>query len=47
MIADLKILKQHGKQFIPDVTKAVVPPPFRGVPIVTDEKVDEKELVKF
>jgi Ni,Fe-hydrogenase III small subunit len=47
MIADLKILRQHGKQYIPDITKAEVPTPFRGRPIISNEKVDEDALVEL
>jgi len=47
MIADLKILKQHGKQYIPDITKAEVPSPFRGLPVISEKKMDENELVEF
>ncbi len=47
MIADLKILKQHGKQYISDITKAEVPSPFRGLPVISEEKIDEDELVEL
>jgi Ni,Fe-hydrogenase III small subunit len=45
MINNLKILYHHGKQYIPDVTKAKVPGIFRGRPVITNVKVDESELV--
>jgi len=35
MLAELKILNQHGKQYIPDIRKAEVPAPFRGLPEIT------------
>ena len=45
MLDNLKILMHQGKQYIPDVTKATVPGPFRGRPLLTSEKVDEEALV--
>lgn len=47
MINNLKILYHQGKQFIPDVTTAKVPGIFRGLPIISREKVDEEELVEI
>lgn len=47
MLSDLKILFEHGKQFIPDVTKAEVPTPFKGLPIISDTTIDEDELVEL
>ncbi|HNW50068.1 MAG TPA: hypothetical protein PKH79_03240 [Prolixibacteraceae bacterium] len=44
MFDNLKIVYHQGKQFIPDVTKAKVPGIFRGRPVISREKVDEKEL---
>ena len=44
MIGNLKILRHQGKQYIPDVTQAEVPGLFRGVPQISQEKVDEKTL---
>lgn len=43
-LEELKIMQQHGKQFIPDVAKPVVPGPFKGRPTITTEKVDEVAL---
>ncbi|MFM9908105.1 MAG: hypothetical protein ACKVOW_02080 [Chitinophagaceae bacterium] len=43
-IEEIKILKQLGKQFIPDVTKPQVPGPFKGRPEISLEKVDEEAL---
>jgi Ni,Fe-hydrogenase III small subunit len=47
MISELKIMVHNGKQFIPDVTKALVPAPFRGKPEITTAKVDEGELISI
>lgn len=32
----LKIRRNHGKQYIPDVKKAVIPLPFRGFPVIAE-----------
>ena len=45
MYNNLKILYHQGKQFIPDVTTAKVPGIFRGRPVISSVKVDEKELL--
>jgi Ni,Fe-hydrogenase III small subunit len=45
MNTNLSILRHQGKQFIPDVTKAIVPGIFRGRPVITDSPVDERALV--
>jgi len=37
IVEDINILIKHGKQFIPDVTKAEVPAPFRGRPVITSD----------
>ena len=47
MLDNLKILFHQGKQYIPDVTKAIVPGIFRGRPVITTEKVNEYELVEL
>lgn len=44
MIQEFKILKHNGKQYIPDLTTAEVPFPFRGRPEISKEKVDTKAL---
>jgi len=44
MYNNIKILYHQGKQFIPDVTTAKVPGIFRGRPVISSVKVDEKEL---
>lgn len=44
---DIKIMIHQGRQFIPDVTKAMVPPPFRGRPEISLENSDEVELVEL
>ncbi len=41
---NLKILLHQGKQFIPDVTNVNVPGIFKGRPVISSEKVDEKKL---
>ncbi len=41
---EIEILRQHGKQFIPDVTKPELPGPFKGRPEISDSKVDEAAL---
>ena len=45
MLQEIRIIKHNGKQFIPDLRKAVVPYPFRGRPEISSVKVDEKELI--
>jgi len=47
MLSELKILDQHGKQFIPDIRKAEIPMPFRGLPIINESTVDGNELKSF
>lgn len=47
MFEDFKILKRHGKQFIPDVTKPVLPGTFKGRPVISDEEIDNSELVNL
>lgn len=44
MLENIRILYHQGKQFIPDVTTAKVPGIFRGRPVISSEKVDEKSL---
>jgi Ni,Fe-hydrogenase III small subunit/ferredoxin len=45
ILEDLKILYRLGKQFIPDVTKPLLPGPFKGRPEIFLEKVDEEALI--
>jgi Ni,Fe-hydrogenase III small subunit len=47
MIDELKILKEHGKQYIPDLTKAEVAAPFKGLPVITNVVVDTNALVNI
>jgi Ni,Fe-hydrogenase III small subunit/ferredoxin len=47
MLKDLKILKRHGKQFIPDITKPVLPTTFKGRPIISDEKIENEDLISL
>ncbi len=44
MINNIKILVHQGKQYIPDITTVEIPGIFRGRPIISNEKVDEKAL---
>jgi Ni,Fe-hydrogenase III small subunit len=45
MLKEYKILRRHGKQFIPDVTKPVLPATFKGRPIISSEEIDNDELL--
>lgn len=45
MLKEFKILKNHGNQFIPDVTKPVLVSTFKGRPIINDEEVEVDELL--
>ncbi len=47
MIEEVKILIHNGKQYIPDLQKAVLKPPFRGRPEISAVKVDEQALVEI
>ncbi len=49
MIKELKIFKQHGKQFVPDLTTAELTPLFRGRPVISKlpDKGKREELVKL
>jgi Ni,Fe-hydrogenase III small subunit len=47
MLKNAKILWHQGKQFIPDVTTAIVPGIFRGRPVISTQKVDELKLVQI
>lgn len=47
MLANLKILRHQGKQYIPDVTHAKVPGIFRGRPIISTEIVDVSKLMEL
>lgn len=44
MLNTLKIFLHQGKQFIPNVRTSKVPGVFRGRPVISMEKVDEKAL---
>ena len=44
MINNIKILVHQGKQYIPDITTVEIPGIFRGRPIISNEKIDEKAL---
>ena len=47
MLDNIKILGQHGKQYIPDLDKATVPAPFRGLPVVKATKGTQQTMVDF
>lgn len=47
MLDNFKIMWHQGKQYIPDVTTAIVPGIFRGRPVITSEKVDNTALVEL
>lgn len=47
MIKALKIIMHQGKQFIPDLTKAKLKPPFRGRPVITSANINESELASI
>ncbi|HOQ13256.1 MAG: Formate hydrogenlyase subunit 7 [Spirochaetes bacterium ADurb.Bin218] len=47
MIKTLSVLFHNGRQFIPDVINASLKPPFRGRPIITNVKIDEKKAVEL
>lgn len=44
---EITILKQHGKQYIPDVTAPKLPPIFRGKPEISLEKADDLAISEF
>ena len=44
MFENLSIVWHQGKQFIPDVTQAEVPGIFRGRPVISNQKMNEKAL---
>lgn len=45
MYNNIKILYHQGKQFIPDVTTVKVPGIFRGRPVISNQVIDEDELL--
>lgn len=47
MIQNIKILFHQGKQFIPDPTTVQVPGIFRGRPVISTVKVDEKKVASI
>ncbi|MBN1339211.1 MAG: NADH:ubiquinone oxidoreductase [Bacteroidales bacterium] len=47
MFDNLKIVWHQGKQFIPNVTTAEVPGIFRGRPVISTKKVDEKAMAEL
>lgn len=47
MIKETQILIHHGKQYIPDLTKAHVPFPFRGRPVISRADADIEALIEL
>jgi Ni,Fe-hydrogenase III small subunit len=49
MLRELKIFKQHGKQFVPDITSVELTPLFKGRPVISKQldKKETEELVKL
>jgi Ni,Fe-hydrogenase III small subunit len=45
MLNNIKILYHQGKQFIPNLTSAVVPGIFKGRPVIETVNVDEQALI--
>lgn len=45
MIKEIISMINNGKQFIPSLTEANVPSPFRGRPVISKTKIDMKYLV--
>jgi len=45
MLENIKIVFHQGKQFIPNVRTVEVPGIFRGRPIISNQKIDEKDLI--
>jgi len=45
MFDNLKIVFHQGKQYIPNVRKAIVPGIFRGRPVISLQKVNEDKLI--
>ncbi|MDD3876645.1 MAG: NADH:ubiquinone oxidoreductase [Bacteroidales bacterium] len=44
MFKETKILYQNGKQYIPDLRRVVLKPPYRGRPEISSAQVDEHAL---
>lgn len=44
MFEEVKVIYHNGKQYIPDLRKAVVPAPFRGRPVISTVAVDGAAL---
>src|SRR5688572_14511448 len=47
MLKEYKILKRHGKQFIPDVAKPILPVTYKGRPIITFIESNQEELIEL
>jgi len=46
-LEEYKIVKNQGKQWIPDLTNVTLPETFRGLPEISDEKVNVEEIIDF
>ena len=47
-LKEIKIFRRHGKQFVPDLRKAVLPGIFRGRPVISgDITLSESEMVSI
>lgn len=44
---DLKIVKHQGKQYIKDLTAVNLPATFKGIPQISDEPVNNQEIIDF
>jgi Ni,Fe-hydrogenase III small subunit/NAD-dependent dihydropyrimidine dehydrogenase PreA subunit len=47
VIRETQILIHHGKQYIPEITRAGVPSPFRGRPVISSVEVDIEALMEL
>jgi len=47
ILGEINIVKHQGKQFIKDLTSVTLPNTFRGIPIISDKKVAENEIIDF
>ena len=44
-LKEINILRRHGKQFVPDLRKAILPEIFRGRPVISGNiTLDEAQL---
>lgn len=47
MFRTLSVVFHNGKQYIPDIRSARLAPPFRGRPVISGVKADEKKIAAF